>query len=135
MNTQEIQEFLTHFMIGITALYTIVMIVDFVVVIVHLWQKFTVNIEDTTSEKLHLESIDIKKYLKVKNQNKSTNRITSKPEPQPDNFISIDVDKIDFRTARLVRRFSLDFEEHLKKVPFSVRIETTSNGKRYVKQN
>ncbi|WP_277128010.1 hypothetical protein, partial [Chlorogloeopsis fritschii] len=38
-------------------------------------------------------------------------------------------------SARLVRRFSLDFEEHLKKVPFSVRIETTSNGKRYVKQN
>ncbi len=38
-------------------------------------------------------------------------------------------------SARLVRRFSLDFEEHLKKVPFSVRIETTSNGKRYIKQN
>lgn len=38
-------------------------------------------------------------------------------------------------SARMVRRFSLDFEEHLKKVPFSVRIETTSNGKRYVKQN
>lgn len=102
MNTQQIQEFLTHLIIGITALYTIVMVVDFVVGIVHLWQKFTVNIENTTSEKSHLESIDIKKSLKVKNQNQSTNHITSKPEPQPDNFISIDVNKIDLRTARKI---------------------------------
>ncbi|MHC5760572.1 hypothetical protein [Nostoc sp.] len=102
MNTQQIQEALTHLIIGITALYTIVMIVDFVVGIVHLWQKFTVNIENTTSEKSHLESIDIKKSLKLKNQNQSTNRITSKPEPQPNNFVSIDVDKIDLRTARKI---------------------------------
>lgn len=102
MNTQEIQETLNHLIIGITALYTVVMVVDFVVGIVHLWQKFTVNIENTTSEKSHLESIDIKKSLKLKNQNQSTNHITSKPEPQPDNFISIDVDKIDLRTARKI---------------------------------
>jgi hypothetical protein len=38
-------------------------------------------------------------------------------------------------SARQVRRFSVEFEEHLKKVPFSVIIETTSNGKRYIKQN
>ncbi|MCC5670282.1 hypothetical protein LC653_42475 [Nostoc sp. CHAB 5784] len=93
MNTQQIQEVLTHLIIGITALYTVVMVVDFVVGIVHLWQKFTVNIENTTSEKSHLESIDINKSLNLKNQNQSTNRITSKSEPQPDNFISIDVDK------------------------------------------
>ncbi|MBR8837384.1 MAG: BREX-6 system phosphatase PglZ [Stigonema ocellatum SAG 48.90 = DSM 106950] len=37
--------------------------------------------------------------------------------------------------ARQARRFALDFEEYLKKVPFSVRIETTNNGKRYVKHN
>ncbi|OYD99204.1 hypothetical protein [Nostoc sp. 'Peltigera membranacea cyanobiont' 232] len=102
MNTQQIQEALTHLIIGITALYTIVMVVDFVVGIVHLWQKFILNIKNTTSEKSHMESIDIKKSLKVKNQNQSTNRITSKPEPQPDNFISIDVDKIDLRTARKI---------------------------------
>lgn len=102
MNTQEIQEILNHLIIGITALYTVVMVVDFVVGIVHLWQKFTVNIENTTSEKSHLESIDIKKSLKLKNQNQSTKHITSKPEPQPDNFISIDVDKIDLRTARKI---------------------------------
>lgn len=102
MNTQEIQEFLNHLIIGITAFYTVVILVDFVVGIVHLWQKFTVNIENTTSEKSHLESIDIKKSLKLENQNQSTNRITSKPEPQPDNFISIDVDKIDLRTARKI---------------------------------
>lgn len=41
MNTQEIQEVLNHLIIGITALYTIVILVDFVVGIVHLWQKFT----------------------------------------------------------------------------------------------
>ncbi len=102
MNTQEIQEILNHLIIGITALYTVVMVVDFVVGIVHLWQKFTVNIENTTSEKSHLEFIDIKKSLNLKNQNQSTNRITSKSEPQPDNFISIDVDKIDLRTARKI---------------------------------
>ncbi|MEH2062443.1 MAG: hypothetical protein V7K50_09200 [Nostoc sp.] len=102
MNTQEIQEVLNHLIIGITALYTIVMVVDFVVGIVHLWQKFTLNIENTTSEQSQMESIDIKKSLNLENQNQSTNRITSKPEPQPDNFVSIDVDKIDLRTARKI---------------------------------
>jgi len=38
-------------------------------------------------------------------------------------------------SARLVRRFSMEFEEHLQKVPFPVKIETTANGKRYVRQN
>jgi len=38
-------------------------------------------------------------------------------------------------SARRVRRFSMDFETHLQKVPFSVKIETTASGKRYVKQN
>lgn len=37
-------------------------------------------------------------------------------------------------SPRQVRRFSMEFEEHLKLVPFSVRIETTASGKRYVKQ-
>ncbi|MHC5672714.1 hypothetical protein [Nostoc sp.] len=102
MNTQEIQEILNHLIIGITALYTILMLIDFVVGIVHLWQKFTLNIENTTSEQSQMESIDIKKSLNLENQNQSTNRITSKPEPQPDNFVSIDVDKIDLRTARKI---------------------------------
>ena len=35
---------------------------------------------------------------------------------------------------RQVRRFAVSFEEYLQKVPFSVRIEATSSGKRYVKQ-
>jgi hypothetical protein len=106
MNTQEIQEILNHLIIGITALYTVVMVVDFVVGIVHLWQKFTLNIgyhtNNATSEQSYLESSDIKKSLNLENQNQSTNRITSKPEPQPDNFVSIDVDKIDLRTARKI---------------------------------
>lgn len=103
MNTQEIQEVLNHLIIGITAFYTVVILVDFVVGIVHLWQKFTLNIvNNTTSEQSHLEYIDIKQSLKLENQNQSTNHITSKPEPQPDNFISIDVDKIDLRTARKI---------------------------------
>ena len=101
MNTQEIQEILNHLIIGITALYAIVMVVDFVVGIVHLWQKFTLNIEYTTLEKSQMESSDIKKSINLENQNQSTNRITSK-EPQPDNFVSIDVDKIDLRTARKI---------------------------------
>jgi hypothetical protein len=106
MNTQQIQEALTHLIIGITALYTIVMVVDFVVAIVRLWQKFTLNIEshtnNATSEQSHLESLDIKKSLNLKNQNQSNNHITSKLEPQPNNFVSIDVDKIDLRTARKI---------------------------------
>lgn len=106
MNTQEIQEILNHLIIGITALYAILMLIDFVVGIVHLWQDFTLNIEynpnDTTDEKSHLESSDIKKSLKLENQNQSANHITSKPELQPDNFVSIDVDKIDLRTARKI---------------------------------
>jgi PglZ domain len=36
---------------------------------------------------------------------------------------------------RNARKFAMDFETHLKQVPFSVRIETTASGKRYVKQN
>lgn len=36
--------------------------------------------------------------------------------------------------ARKARSFSLAFEEYLKKIPFSVRIETTASGKRYVKE-
>ena len=37
-------------------------------------------------------------------------------------------------TSRKVRRFSVEFETHLQKVPFSVQIETSSTGKRYVRQ-
>ncbi|MFN6456145.1 MAG: hypothetical protein RM022_028665 [Nostoc sp. EfeVER01] len=106
MNTQETQEILNYLIIGITALYAIVILVDFVVGIVNLWQKFTFNIEyypnNTISDQSHLESSDIKKSLNLENQNQSTNCITSKPEPQPDNFVSIDVDKIDLRTARKI---------------------------------
>lgn len=106
MNTQQIQEILNYLIIGITAFYTVVILIDFVVGIVHLWQRFTLNIEyhtnNTISEESYLESIDIKKSLKLENQNQSTNRITSKPEPQPNNFVSIDVDKIDLRTARKI---------------------------------
>ncbi|MBN3927260.1 hypothetical protein [Nostoc sp. NMS4] len=87
MNTQEI---LNHLIIGITALYTIVILVDFVVGIVYLWHNFTLNLEyhtnNRTSEQSQLESINIKKSLQLENQNQSTNRITSKPEPQPNNF-------------------------------------------------
>ncbi len=37
------------------------------------------------------------------------------------------------KTPRNVRRFSLSFDEYVKKLPFSVRIETPAGGKRYVK--
>ena len=52
---------------------------------------------------------------------------------QHDSITEIELTQI-LGNARKVRRFSLEFEEYLKKVPFSVRIETTSNGKRYVRQ-
>lgn len=37
-------------------------------------------------------------------------------------------------SPRAFRRFSLDFDEHIRKVPFKVRIETAADGKRYVKE-
>ena len=37
-------------------------------------------------------------------------------------------------SARAFRRFSLDFDEHARKVPFRVRIEPGADGKRYVKE-
>lgn len=36
--------------------------------------------------------------------------------------------------ARKARRFALNFEAHLQKVPFGVRVETAGSGKRYVKE-
>jgi hypothetical protein len=36
---------------------------------------------------------------------------------------------------REVRRFARDFEGYVQQVPFSVRIESTSSGKRYVRQH
>jgi len=38
-------------------------------------------------------------------------------------------------TPRKVRQFALHFETHRQKVPFSVSVETTATGKRYVKGN
>ncbi len=38
-------------------------------------------------------------------------------------------------SPRRVRRFALAFDDYVQKVPFAVRIETTSSGKRYVKHN
>ncbi len=37
-------------------------------------------------------------------------------------------------SARVFRRFSLDFESHLAKLPFGVRIEPGEGGKRYVRE-
>ena len=37
-------------------------------------------------------------------------------------------------SPRAFRRFSLEFEAHLPKLPFQVRIETAEGGKRYVRE-
>ena len=37
-------------------------------------------------------------------------------------------------SPREVRRFARDFEGYMQQVPFAVRIESTSSGKRYVRQ-
>ena len=37
-------------------------------------------------------------------------------------------------SPRAFRRFSLEFDLHLPKLPFRVRIETAESGKRYVKE-
>ena len=37
-------------------------------------------------------------------------------------------------SPRAFRRFSLDFDENVRKVPFKVRIEVGADGKRYVKE-
>ena len=38
-------------------------------------------------------------------------------------------------SPRQVRRFARDFESYMQQVPFAVRIESTSSGKRYVRQS
>lgn len=38
-------------------------------------------------------------------------------------------------SPRAFRRFSLEFDEHLPKLPFGVRIETVDSGKRYVRED
>jgi hypothetical protein len=38
-------------------------------------------------------------------------------------------------SPRHVRRFALGFDTYVQQVPFAVRIETTSSGKRYVKHS
>ena len=37
-------------------------------------------------------------------------------------------------SPRAFRRFSLDFDEHVRKVPFRIRMEPGTDGKRYVKE-
>jgi len=37
-------------------------------------------------------------------------------------------------SQRAFRRFSLEFDGYLKKVPFKVRVEPAADGKRYVKE-
>jgi hypothetical protein len=38
-------------------------------------------------------------------------------------------------SPRAARRFAIEFEDHARKVPFFVRIETTASGKRYVRED
>lgn len=38
-------------------------------------------------------------------------------------------------SPRAFRRFSLDFETHLAKLPFRIRIESAEGGKRYVRED
>jgi hypothetical protein len=36
--------------------------------------------------------------------------------------------------SRAARKFALNFEEYLKKLPFNVRSESSASGKRYVRE-
>jgi hypothetical protein len=132
MNTHQIQEILNFLILGITAFYTLVMLVDFIYGLVRLWHQVTVNIEDHTTSNLadssstqSTDTNDINNLLDVENNhaNHSTNSKADRnspvkiadnnshsspgitylhPELELNNSITVDIDKIDLRTARKI---------------------------------
>ncbi|WP_414553146.1 hypothetical protein [Anabaena sp. CCY 0017] len=106
MNTQQIQEVLNYLLIAIIAFAAIVIVVDFICGLVHLWHQVTLNIESSlnssTSEQLHVEFSPLQESLNVDNPQPSTNSIISESSPETDNCVSIDIAKIDLRTARKI---------------------------------
>ncbi|BAZ33911.1 hypothetical protein NIES4074_64250 (plasmid) [Cylindrospermum sp. NIES-4074] len=103
MNTQQI---LTILIIGITTLYGCLMIIDLIGGLVYLWHQITLNLPSPTIEttSAQSESGDTDKHIKIEHENldQKPNYLSSESKPEPQNFVSIDIDKIDLRTARKI---------------------------------
>jgi hypothetical protein len=149
MNIQSVQESLNYLILVITAFSIIVMLIDFMVGLVHLWHQIALNVEHgtthKTSEQSNIEPIDttnsnlnveqenchpsanynsvVNSYPNSENDNKSTiyyhasnsslnvendngnqsNDSTSlQPKLELNNSVTINIDKIDLRTARKI---------------------------------
>jgi hypothetical protein len=159
MNIQSVQESLNYLILVITAFSIIVMLIDFMVGLVHLWHQVAFNVEyyttHKTSEQSNIEPIDttnsnlnveqenchpsandnsvvnssanfehnncnqsnIHKYddlttventfsistiFKNDNGNQSKDSTSLQPEIEINNSITVDIDKIDLRTARKI---------------------------------
>ncbi|WP_157162741.1 hypothetical protein [Cylindrospermum stagnale] len=105
MNTQQI---LTFLIIGITTLYGCLMVIDLIGRLVYLWHQVPLNLQSptikTTSAQSDLESGDTDKHIKREHEHlhQEPNYLSLELKPEPQNFVSIDIDKIDLRTARKI---------------------------------
>ncbi|MGM3309756.1 hypothetical protein ACSQ6I_27870 [Anabaena sp. WFMT] len=130
MNIQQIQERLNYLILVITAFSTIIMLVDFLVGLVHLWHQVALNVESCTahktSEQSNIEPIDTtnsnlnieqenyhpsahynytsNSSLNVENDNgnQSNDSTSGQPELELNNSVTLNIDKIDLRTARKI---------------------------------
>ncbi len=174
MNIQSVQESLNYLILVITAFSTIVMLVDFIVGLVHLWHQVALNVEHytthKTSEQSNIEPIDttnsnlnveqenchlsanynsvanssknvehnncnqstIYHYasnssLNVENDNgnQSNDSTSLQPELELNNSVTINIDKIDLRTARKIASAI----KKVSKTKSDLIIKQTVNGK------
>jgi hypothetical protein len=153
MNIQSVQESLNYLILVITAFSIIVMFIDFMVGLVHLWHQVALNVEycttQKTSEQSNIEPIDTKNSnlnieqenchpsandnsvinssLNVENDNgNQSNHSTSlRPELELNNSVTINIDKIDLRTARKIASAI----KKVSKTKYDLIIKQTVNGK------
>ncbi|MTJ14986.1 hypothetical protein FJR11_20870 [Anabaena sp. UHCC 0187] len=130
MNIQSVQESLNYLILVITAFSIIVMLIDFMVGLVHLWHQVALNVEycitHKTSEQSNIEPIDTtnsnlnveqencnqsaiyyyasNSSLNVENDNdnQSNDSTSLQPELELNNSVTLNIDKIDLRTARKI---------------------------------
>jgi hypothetical protein len=182
MNIQSVQESLNYLILVITAFSIIVMLVDFMVGLVHLWHQVALNVESCTahktSEQSNIEPIDttnsnlsieqenchlsanynsvanssknveqnncnqsniheyddlttventfsISSIFENDNGNQSNDSTSLQPELELNNSVTINIDKIDLRTARKIASAI----KKVSKTKSDLIIKQTVNGK------
>ena len=174
MNIQSVQESLNYLILVITAFSIIVMLIDFMVGLVHLWHQVALNVQycttqktseqsniepiDTTNSNLNIEqenchpsandnsvvnsstNVEHNNYnqsaiyyyasnssLNVENDNdnQSNDSTSLQPELELNNSVTINIDKIDLRTARKIASAI----KKVSKPKSNLIIKQTVNGK------